>query len=77
MAKYRLGQLVKVSPKNDNECYDDFRGKTLKITNVATCYMQHPGYDPGMEGEGLYDFIDAETGEEINFSLYDYELIKA
>lgn len=76
MAKFKLNQRVKVSTDNDNENYDSFRDKILIITHVATSSNDHPGYDSGMDGEGLYDFV-TEAGEDVHSSLYDYELIRA
>lgn len=76
MANYKIGEVVMVAPDNDNENYNSFRNKPLKIIHVATSILDHPGYDEAIEGQGLYDFINAETGEIIGSSLYDYELIK-
>ena len=73
---YKVGDIVKVNPDNDNENYFSFRDRPLKIIHVATSTDQHLGYDDSMEGQGLYDFIDAVTGMEIGCSLYDYELVK-
>lgn len=75
MAKYKVGSLIRVI--SDNECYDGFRDQVLEITHVSTSIHDHPGYDSSMKGEGLYDFVDAETGIEIPCSLYDYELTEA
>ncbi len=74
-AKYKIGSLVRVAPDNDNDGYDSFRNKTLRITHVATNRDQHPGYD-GATGEALYD-METLDGEAINCSLYDYELSQA
>lgn len=76
MAKYKVGSLVKVSPHNDNENYDSFKNEVLRVTYVSTSIKEHPGYDSSMSGEGLYD-LKTESGEDVPFSLYDYELIRA
>ena len=68
---------------------EDWRGVELLITRKATKYMQadeffalgqpsdyHPGYDEEMGGMPLYDLKRADTGEELWFSLYEYELEK-
>jgi len=47
----------------------------LIVMNVSTSTEDHPGYDESMEGMGLYDLRDKNTGEDLGFSLYDYELI--
>lgn len=76
MTKFRIGLRVRVSPENDNDCYDGFRDKVLIITHVATSTKDHPGYDSSLDGQALYDFKD-EAGNEIPCSLYDYELVRA
>lgn len=73
---FRKGEWVKVASDNDNDGYNDFRNKRLKITHVAKNTNDHPGYDNSMEGMPLYDMID-EEGNEIGCSLYAYELEKA
>jgi hypothetical protein len=70
------GEIVMINPDNDNENYDDFRGKELVITNVARNKDEHPGYDDSMNGENLYD-LETVDGEPVPFSLYDYELVSA
>ena len=75
MPDYKVGQVVKVNPDNDNENYFSFRDVPLKIIHVATGVNQHPGYDDTMKGQGLYNFINAINGVEIGCSLYDYELV--
>ncbi len=65
MVIYKVGDLVRVSPDNDNENYTSFRKKILKIVDV----------DKEFDKEGfLYSFKDLK-GKEIDFSLYDWELI--
>lgn len=74
MSKYfKKGDFVKVAEENDNNCYDDFRNKRLKIVSVATNTKQHQGYDESVQGMPLYDLED-ENGNYINCSLYAYEL---
>ena len=71
-----VGNIVMVSPDNDNENYDSFRGKKLRIVNVTTSSDQHPAFDEGMAGEGLYD-LETLDGELVGNALYDYELVNA
>jgi len=73
---FKKGEWVKVASDNDNDNYDDFREKRLKIVNVAKNTNDHPGYDNSMEGMPLYDLMD-ENGNYIPCSLYAYELEKA
>jgi hypothetical protein len=62
---YHVGDLVKVKNDNDNEGYNSFRKKTLKVTHVDKDFDKEGGY--------LYSFED-ENGKEINSSLYAWEL---
>jgi len=72
---YSVGDIVMVSSDNDNEGYDDFRNKKLRITMVATNTDEHRGFDEGV-GQALYE-LETLDGEEIGSSLYDYELESA
>jgi hypothetical protein len=74
--KIKIGQKVKVSPDNDNECYNSFRDKVLIITHVAKNKFEHPGYDESVSPQKLYDF-KTEAGDPVGCSLYDYELVEA
>lgn len=67
---YKVGQKVKVSRSNDNENYDSFRDKVLIITHAEAGGR---GYDEGMYPEKLMSF-ETEEGEDVPFSLYEYEL---
>ena len=71
-----VGDVVMVSPENDNDGYNDFKGKKLRITNVTKSSDEHPAFDEGMAGEGLYD-LETLDGEQIGSALYDYELVDA
>lgn len=67
----------------------EFENVEFVVTHVAHSYMPakqffamgkpegyHPGYDEGVKGQKLYDLKRKDTEEEINFSLYDWELVK-
>lgn len=70
---FRIGKRVRVSSDNDNDCYDEFRDKTLKVTHIARNTKEHAGYDVSMRGMALYDLEDLK-GNQIPCSLYEYEL---
>jgi hypothetical protein len=66
---------------------EEWRNVVLVITHRATQYMPaaeffrrgqpegyHPGYDEGISPEPLFDLKRADTGEELGFSLYKWEL---
>ena len=76
MKHFKLGSKVKVSPDNDNDCYNDFRDKVLIVANVAKDESEHRGYDSSVSPNYLYD-LETIEGESVNCSLYDYELIPA
>jgi|JI9StandDraft_1071089.scaffolds.fasta_scaffold677158_1 hypothetical protein len=76
MRHFRLNQKVMVSPDNDNENYDSFRHEVLIITHVAKDRSTHPGYDESVSPDYLYD-LKTVSGNPVNCSLYDYELIAA
>ena len=69
----KIGDEVRVSERNENKGYDDFRDKTLIITHIAHNRDEHPGYDDALKGQALYDF-ETEDGESIPYSLYEYEI---
>jgi len=73
--EHQRGDIVMVSPENDNEGYDDFRNKKLRITDVAINRDEHRGFDEGV-GQALYE-LETLHGEQIFSSLYDYELVSA
>ena len=76
MKHYRMGLKVRVARDNDNDGYDSFRDKVLRIVHVAKNRNEHPGYDEGISPEYLYD-LETLDGESIGSSLYDYELESA
>lgn len=47
---------------------EQYRDKIFTVSHVATNTEQHRGYDNSMEGMALYD------AEELNFSVYEYEI---
>lgn len=69
---YKIGDKVKVSPSNDNDNYDDFRDKVLIVTHAE---VGGRGYDNGLYPEQLMCF-KTEDGEDVPFSLYEYEIVK-
>jgi len=71
----KIGDKCKVSPANDNENYNSFRNKVLIVTHVARNKNEHSSYDSSVYPQKLYD-LKTLKGEQIGYSLYDYELIK-
>lgn len=79
MKHFKIGQLVRINPENDNENYDAYRGKDLLISYISKNSSEHPLYDQSMSPDYLYDLEIEENGrlKDVPFLLYDYELIKA
>lgn len=50
---------------------EEYRDKVFTVSHVATSQEGHRGYDDSMEGMALYD------AEELNFSVYEYEVEEA
>jgi len=73
MKHFRIGQKVKVNPRNDNENYNPFRNKVLVVVGITKNKEEHLAYDEGMAPEWLYD-LKTIDGQEVGFALYDYEL---
>lgn len=65
------GDRVMIVRDNDNENYDEFRDMVLVVVNAET---GGNGYDECMYPEKLMDLIVEETGEDLPFSLYEYEV---
>jgi hypothetical protein len=72
---FAIGDIVMVSTDNDNEGYNNFRNKKLRITHVAVNRDEHQGFDEGV-GMALYD-LETLDGKAVGSSLYDYELESA
>ena len=67
---YNIEDKVKVSNLNDNENYNEFRNKTLIITDAE---IGGYGYDNSVYPQQLLSF-ETEQSEDIPFSLYEYEI---
>ena len=71
---YVDGDIVRISQDNDNDNYDLYRNKDLEIIGVSHNTNDHPGYDESMSGMALYDLRVVDSGEDVPFSLYEYEV---
>lgn len=58
---------------SDNECYSEYIGKDLIITDVINSVRENQFYDSSMNGMYLCDLEDLESGLSVPFSLYEYE----
>lgn len=64
-----VGRTAIISQDNDNDNYDDYRGKELIITSASN---EGRGYDSALYPEMLCDFR-LKGGGEFPFALYEYE----
>jgi len=62
-----VGKIVKIT--SDNENYEMFRDKVLRITYASNSGQ---GYDESCYPEKLCN-LECEDGEEFPFALYEYE----
>lgn len=82
----KIGDIVTMSSAALENYGEKWDGVELRITHKATAYMPakdffskgkpkgfHPGYDEGTGG-ALFDLEVDETGEPLNFSLYEWEI---
>jgi hypothetical protein len=72
--KYNEGSTVYLDDDAVDNYGEVYRGAPLTITGVSHNREEHPGYDSALEGMALYEISDADTGKEIGFSVYEYEL---
>jgi hypothetical protein len=68
---FKKGDFVEII--SDNENYTEFLDKKLVVTHIAYNTDQHPGYDESVSPQALMDF-ETVDGEEVPFSLYEYEV---
>jgi len=66
---------------NNNEDYDEFRGKVLIVEELYLSEEDHMHYnyeqfseDPNLDGMKLINLTIEEDGEKFPYSLYEYEL---
>lgn len=64
-----IGDTFKLTDNAIDNYGEWYRDREFTVSHVATSQDEHIGYDAAMEGEKLYD------AEELNFSVYDYEVI--
>lgn len=70
-AAYHIGDRVKLSEAGrENDCYTQFRDRTLIVTAISRNRREHPGFDEAA-GSALYDFEDCPC------SLYEWEMEEA
>lgn len=71
----RKNQKVVMSENAIENYGEQWRNIVLIITHVARNKNEHPGYDDGVSPQRLYDLKREDNGEDLNMSLYDWELV--
>jgi len=71
----RKNQKVVMSENAIENYGEQWRNIVLIITHVARNKNEHPGYDDGVSPQCLYDLKREDNGEDLNMSLYDWELV--
>jgi len=72
MAKKQLiGKVVRIV--SDNENYLEYLDKDLIIVDATNSVRENPFYDDCVNGMYLCELIDADSGESVPYSLYEYE----
>ena len=87
MRQNKVGDIVTMTGDALDNYGDKWADVALRITSKATKYMPaeeffakgkpdgfHPGYDEGVGSEPLFDLEIVETGEQLGFSLYQWEV---
>ena len=75
--EHKVGDIVKMNwfaLENYGVLFD---GVELEVISASDSIMTHPGYDSSVYPDGLYDLRIVETGKDLDFSLYDFELENA
>ena len=84
---YKIGTIVTMTKDAVDNYGAEWENVELVVDSVATKYMPakeffakgmpngyHPGYDETANGKPLYDLTIKDTGENLNFSLYYWEV---
>lgn len=69
----KVGDIIRLTDEALDNYGERWRGRDLRVTHVAHSEAEHPGYDSGLGGEALVDMAIADTGEDVPFSVYEYE----
>lgn len=69
MKHLQIGQKARMTNNALENYGEEYRGKVFTVCHVARNRAEHPGYDEGVSPDRLYDF------NELEFSLYDYEIV--
>ena len=70
---YKVGDKVMISRNNDNDEYEEYRNKTMIITDAYYSEEHCFAYSYSMNGMGLFR-LELPNGDGVGFMLYAYEL---
>jgi hypothetical protein len=74
MKHFKINQEVKMSDNAIENYGKEYQDVVFQITHIAKNEKDHPGYDSGLAPEWLYGLKRVDNGEDLQFSLYDWEL---
>ena len=69
-ASYEIGDKIKMTNVAIENYGNKYAGRVFTVSHIARNRQEHPGFDE-CAGSALYDF------EELNFSLYEWEMRRA
>ena len=72
-SNYKVGDKVMVACNNDNDRYEEYRNKTMIITEAYYSEEYCSAYDKSMNGMGLFR-LELPNGDSVGFMLYEYEI---
>ena len=74
-SNYKVGDKVMIACNNDNDRYEEYRNKTMTITDAYYSEEYCFAYDKSMNGMGLFR-LELPNGDNVGFMLYEYEIRK-
>ena len=74
-SNYKVGDKVMIAWNNDNDGYEEYRNKTMIITDAYYSEEYCFAYDKSMNGMGLFR-LELLNGDSVDCMLYEYEIRK-
>ena len=74
-SNYKVGDKVMIACNNDDDGYDEYRNKTMIITDAYYSEKDCFAYDNSMNGMGLFR-LELPNGDSVGSMLYEYEIRK-
>ena len=74
-SNYKVGDKVMIAWNNDHDGYDEYRNKTMIISDIYYSEEDCFAYDKSMNGMGLFR-LEFPNGDSVGSMLYEYEIRK-